>query len=263
MRTSDPGRRALVLVLVALLTVSHPAVAQTPPPDAPPLASSIKLIRENIHKDYRGMFREKGGAFGHPFLAPGSAQYADVLWDWDSWLSNVALRQVLLEVGTDEDRKKALAYERGSVLNFLDYGGMDGWVPIILTRNSPPRRELRKREGVEESNMHKPVLAQHAAFLTQLAGGDAEWLRERFFFLQSFVNRYKNHQRHRATGLYFWNDDTAIGVDNDPATYMRSPRSSGSIYLNAFMFKELQATRVPRGAIEHGRDRGALSARRG
>jgi putative isomerase len=31
--------------------------------------------------------------------------------------------------------------------------------------------------------------------------------------LQAFVNRYKNHQRRAATGLYFWNDDTAIGVD--------------------------------------------------
>ena len=205
------------------------------------LTESIARIRAAIHKDYRGMLREKGGAFAHPFITPGSEQYADILWDWDSWLSNVALRQILLEVGSDEDRKKALVHERGSVLNYLDYGGMDGWVPILLKRDSPSRRDLKARTQIDDTNMHKPCLAQHAAFLTKLSGGDAEWLREHFHNLQAFVNRYKNHQRHEATGLYYWNDDTAIGVDNDPSTYMRPPKSSGSIYLNCLMYKELLA----------------------
>jgi putative isomerase len=205
------------------------------------IARSISVIRAAIHKDYRGMFREKGGAFAEPFITPGSQQYADVLWDWDSWLSNVALRQILLEVGSDEDRRQAMPYERGCVLNYLDYGGMDGWVPIIVKRDSPSRREMEAGIAIADTNMHKPCLAQHAAFLTRLSGGDAEWLRERFFFLQAFVNRYKNHQRHKATGLHYWIDDAAIGVDNDPATYMRPPRSSGSIYLNCLMYKELLA----------------------
>jgi putative isomerase len=209
--------------------------------EEPSISESIALVRAEIHEGYRGMLREKGGAFAHPFITPGSQQYADILWDWDSWLSNVALRQILLEVGSDEDRQKALPYERGCVLNFLDYGGMDGWVPIILKRDSPSRRELKDQIPIYDTNMHKPCLAQHAAFLTRISGGDAEWLRERFYFLQAFVNRYKNHQRHKATGLYYWNDDVAIGVDNDPATYMRPPKSSGSIYLNCMMYKELQA----------------------
>lgn len=210
-------------------------------PEDASIPKSIARIRQAIYEDYRGMFREKGGAFARPFLAPGSQQYADVLWDWDSWLSNVALRQILLEVGSDEDRRKALAYERGCVLNFLDYGGMDGWVPIILTRDSPSRDALTAKIAIYDTNMHKPCLAQHAAFLTRVGGEDAEWLRERFYFLQAFVNKYKNHQRHQATGLYYWNDDVAIGVDNDPATFMRPPKSSGSIYLNCLMYKELLA----------------------
>lgn len=197
------------------------------------------MIREALRKDYRGMFREKGGGFPHPFLAPGSRQYADVLWDWDSWLSNVALRQILTEVGSEQDRRDALAYERGSVLNYLEYGGINGWIPILLKRDSD-RKTLRATASYD-TNMHKPCLAQHAAFLTQISGGDAEWLREGFHILQAFVNRYKNHQRHKATGLYFWNDDAAIGVDNDPATFGRPPKSSGSIYLNAMMLKELRA----------------------
>jgi putative isomerase len=204
-------------------------------------AKYIPLIREKIYQDYTGMFREEGGAFKHPFITPGSQQYGDILWDWDSWWSDVALQQILLEKGTAEARDKALRYEQGSILNYLDYGGMDGWVPIMLTRKSGTRTELKGSGNLYDANMHKPCLAQHAAFLTKLRGGDAEWLRERFYFLQAFVNRYKNHQRHKATGLYYWNTDEAIGVDNDPSTYMRPPKSSGSIYLNCMMYKELLA----------------------
>jgi putative isomerase len=182
-------------------------------------------------------------------------------------LSNVALRQILLEVGSDEERRKALAYEQGSVLNYLSYGGMDGWIPILLKRDSPKRRELKSASAIDQTNMHKPCLAQHAAFLTRLSGGDAEWLRDRFYFLQAFVNRYKHHQRHKATGLYYWNTDEAIGVDNDPATYMRPPKSSGSIYLNSLMYKELlavvylaRALGQEEIAVEYQRDADELKA---
>jgi putative isomerase len=232
--------RGLFVAACVVAVLGNPAASRAQG-TGPDLGPQIARLRETIHKDYRGMFREKGGSFNQPFLTPGSKQYADILWDWDSWLSNVALRQILLEAATDADRQAALAYERGSVLNYLDYGGMDGWVPIIIKRDSPNRSTLKNGNASYDTNMHKPCLAQHAAFLTKLSGGDAEWLRERFFNLQAFVNRYKNHQRHKATGLYFWVDDSAIGVDNDPSTYMRPLRSSGSIYLNCLMYKELLA----------------------
>ena len=77
----------------------------------------------------KGMYREKGKSLVYPFLAPGSNQYLDMLWDWDSWLSDVALRQILLEHGTEKDRQEALQYEQGCVLNALHYGRMDGWIP--------------------------------------------------------------------------------------------------------------------------------------
>ncbi len=196
------------------------------------------LIRENLAANYKGMFREAGGALAYPFLTPGSSQYADVLWDWDSWLTNVALRQILVECGTDEDRAQALPYERGCIQNALAQVPLNGWIPISIRRNSdrtPP-------PNFREQNMHKPCLAQHAAFLVQQDGGDAEWLRENegLYGLQKFVNCYRNHHRH-SCGLYYWQDDSAIGVDNDPCTFERPNRSSGSIYLNCFMFKELEA----------------------
>ena len=96
-------------------------------------------------------------------------------------------------------------------------------------------------KNIYDVNMHKPVLAQHAAFITKTIGGDAEWLREKFYHLQAFVNNYKSHHKNQATGLYYWQNDVAIGVDNDPETFFRPNKSSASIYLNCLMYKELQA----------------------
>jgi len=200
------------------------------------------ICRENIYKEMKGMYREAGGSLAYPFLAPGSNQYLDMLWDWDSWLSNVALRQILLENGTKKDRDEALKYEQGCVLNALSYGGMDGWIPIWIERNAPSREEMLQTRNPWKSNMHKPTLAQHAAFIVQNMEGDAEWLRDDFYTLQAFVSKYLNFHRHGPTGLIYWENDHAIGVDNDPSTFYRPDESSGSIFLNAMMYKELQAT---------------------
>jgi putative isomerase len=194
------------------------------------------LIRESFKKDYRAMFREAGANLPYPFITPGSQQYNDVLWDWDSWLSNIALRQILLETGDKEASEQARIYEQGCILNYLQYGGMDGWIPIVIYREG----EVYRAKNPYKENMHKPVLAQHAAFITRQNGGDAEWLRDKFYYLLTFLNNYRNHHRHRC-GIYFWQSDLMIGVDNDPCTYFRPPASSGSIYLNCLMFKELEA----------------------
>jgi putative isomerase len=185
------------------------------------------------------MYRKAKGALVYPFLTPGSNQYNNVLWDWDSWLSNIALRQILSDTGSEKDKKEAVKYEQGCVLNFLHYGDWDGYLPIVIWEDSKPR-DIRP-ENIYDVNMHKPVLAQHAAFLTQVNNGDAEWLREKFYHLQAFVNNYKAHHRHKASGLYYWQNDVAIGVDNDPATFFRPDKSSASIYLNSLMYKELLA----------------------
>ncbi len=203
------------------------------------LAAYISTIRKHVYKDYKAMYRPGGGALVYPFLTPGSLQYDNVLWDWDSWWSNVALRQILSDIGNEKDKMEALTYEQGCVLNFLHYGEWDGYLPIVIWEDSEPRDIMP--ENIYEVNMHKPVLAQHAAFITQQNNGNAEWLREKFYHLQAFVNNYKAHHRHKATGLYYWQNDVAIGVDNDPGTFYRPPKSSGSIYLNCLMYKELLA----------------------
>lgn len=223
--------------LILLVIVSGILSAYSQQKDS--ISDYISIIKSNIYKDYKGMYRKGGGSLVYPFLTPGSNQYDNVLWDWDSWLSNIALRQILSDIGTEKDKQEALKYEQGCVLNFLHYGDWDGYLPIVIWEDSKPR-DIRP-ENIYDVNMHKPVLAQHAAFITKTTGGDAEWLREKFYHLQAFVNNYKSHHKNQVTGLYYWQNDVAIGVDNDPATFFRPNKSSASIYLNCLMYKELQA----------------------
>ncbi|MBR6264881.1 MAG: hypothetical protein IKR05_16945, partial [Prevotella sp.] len=64
------------------------------------------LIKQHCYADYKQMYKQpEGGALIYPYITPGSRQYARVLWDWDSWLSDVALRQILADAGTDADRR--------------------------------------------------------------------------------------------------------------------------------------------------------------
>ena len=210
-----------------------------------------KLIRQHIYADYKQMYRlpeqpsaeAKEGAAGalvYPYLTPGSKQYARVLWDWDSWLSNVALRQILADVGTDADKAEALVYEQGCVLNYLAYTSTDdGYMPMVVDAESDPMK--MKPADIYSTNIHKPVIAQHAAFITRQCKGNAEWLREGFPRMQAFIGNYQQHHRHQPTGLFYWQDDLAIGVDNDPSTFFRPKRSSASVFLNCLMVRELEA----------------------
>ena len=200
-----------------------------------------QLIKQHCYADYKQMYKQpEGGALIYPYLTPGSKQYARVLWDWDSWLSNVALRQILSDVGSEQDKQEALEYEKGCVLNYLAYTSLDdGYMPMVVDAESDPAK--MKPKDIYSTNMHKPVIAQHAAFITQQNGGNATWLRDGFPKMQAFIANYQEHHCHKETGLFYWQDDLAIGVDNDPSTFFRPKRSSANIYLNCLMYKELQA----------------------
>jgi len=220
-----------------LLTLISPTIAFSQIPDS--INVNINRIEQHIYSDYKGMFRNPVGMLKYPFITPGSSSYANDLWDWDSWLSNVALRQILENHGSEKEKKEATVFEQGCVLNFLHYTEFDGYMPILIAKNSDPTKI--KPKNIYTTNMHKPVIAQHAAFLTKQNNGNAEWLREKFALMQAFISNYGSHHRDRATGLYYWQNDLAIGVDNDPSTFYRPDRSSASIYLNCLMFKELNA----------------------
>lgn len=226
-------RSVLILLTLAFCLTTHAQTKAT--------KQHRELIKQHIYADYKQMYRlPEGGALLYPYLTPGSKSYAAVLWDWDSWLSDVALRQTLSDVGTKSDRQEALRYEQGCVLNYLAYTSLeDGYMPMVVDAESNP--DKIKPADIYATNMHKPVIAQHAAFIVQQNEGDATWLREGFARMQAFIRNYQEHHRHQATGLFYWQDDLAIGVDNDPSTFFRPKGSSASIYLNCLMYKELRA----------------------
>lgn len=191
-----------------------------------------KLIKEYAYKNYHLMFRNPAGKLSHPYIVPG-AGYTESLWDWDSWLVDIALRQIALE---SADTSELLVYEKGCVINFLEHTRESGCTPHLLT----PVRDTIDEAPEYSSNTHKPVLAQHVAFILKNTPDDIKWFTPYIDKLDRFLKGYMKHQRHE-NGIYFWLDDAGIGVDNDPCTFYRPPKSSGSIYLNALMYKELSA----------------------
>ena len=193
------------------------------------------IIRIYSKQNYLQMTRSGTGILKHPFIVPGSQSYSDCLWDWDSWLTNVAVRQIMLDNGTDAT--DFASCEKGCILNFLEHTAEDGKMPICIF---PDRVFPELNEG-QRINIHKPCLAQHAAFVVQQNGGDAIWLAPHLDKLQAYIGYYQTQLFHKETGLYFWHDDTAIGVDNDPSIFYRPDDSIASIFLNSLMYKELLA----------------------
>ena len=68
------------------------------------------------------------------------------------------------------------------------------------------------------------------------------WLTPYFDRLETFIGYYIKNCRHES-GLYYWFNDSAIGVDNDPCTFYRSDNSYASVFLNCMMYKELDAVK--------------------
>lgn len=191
-----------------------------------------KMISDYAYSNYKKMFREPAGLLKYPYIVPG-ASYSQSLWDWDSWLTNIAIRQIFVNKGEEKDFCR---YEKGCVMNFLEHTRESGCTPHLLT----PTKDTIDEAPEFSTNMHKPVLAQHVAFILKSVPDDTEWFKPYIDKLDRFLKSYMKYQRHE-NGLYFWLDDAGIGVDNDPCTFYRPPKSSGSIFLNCLMYKELQA----------------------
>lgn len=188
------------------------------------------LIFSYAKGNYRKCFREPHGKFAYPCLVPG-AYYSDQLWDWDSWLTDIALA----EISEGDD---ILPYEQGCVLNFLDAADAEGRIPINIVAGGESIFDLKPNTEV---NIHKPCLAQHALFVAQKCGGDVRWLEEKFSVLENFIAWYRKNCYHEESGLYFWINDFAIGIDNDPCVFYRPNKSTAAIFLNTLMYGELRA----------------------
>lgn len=224
-----------------------------------------RLLEEHILTHCELMTREAAGQLAHPYTvpsAPGSPFYSSALWDWDSWSISIVLGQVELVSG----RPGYFApYEQGSIYNFLEHTDADGVMPIQLTPDGRLTHRDASRDGAFAENMHKPVVAQHAALLAQRGAG-GEWIRPHLPTLERFVDRYLESHTHADTGLAYWQTDFAVGVDNDPAVFYRPDKSTAAVLLNSLLYRELLALAYlleeigePQQAIRRRRQASALA----
>ncbi len=196
-------------------------------------------LKDYVTSTSKYMTREPDGILKYPYIvpcAPDSPYYSTTLWDWDSWWTSIVMAQVEADSGK---RGEFVEYERGSALNFLELCSDDGVMPICVTADGALHAG-DKRPGYD-TNMHKPVIAQQIAALCQRDHGSVDWVKPYFAKLEAFLNRYFTDSVNPDTGLAFWQDDFAVGVDNDPSVYYRPDRSCGSIYLNCLLYRELLA----------------------
>ena len=192
-------------------------------------------VKQYVKENLARMRREPGGILKYPYIVPGSDTYATTLWDWDSWWTCIAIGQADAEEGRGKD---SLPYEQGCVLNFLDHMDERGKTPILIT-NDPflPEEEM----NYIGKNNHKPVLAQHALY-TVRKSQDMGWLLPYMEKLDTFVSYFKKYATHKETGLAYWENDFAVGVDNEPIIYFRPERSTAALYLNCLLYREELAT---------------------
>jgi hypothetical protein len=108
-------------------------------------------------------------------------------------------------------RGEYVEYERGCTINFLELATDDGFVPICVTKDGSMHVNPDKEKAFK-TNMHKPVLAQHIAFLVQRDGGNTDWIKPYYGKLEAFLSRYLESHVEKTTGLAYWQDDFAVGV---------------------------------------------------
>ena len=203
-------------------------------------ARYAEMLKQHIYSSCGSMTRLAAGQLKHPYIAPTSEDspyYSHNLWDWDSWLAGITFAQIDADEG---GKGKYLEYEKGCVLNFLDLCGEDGYMPICVSPGGDLLANSLKRDMLD-TNMHKPVIVQQIASIVQRDTLQLEWVKPMVPKLEAFIGRYFGEFRHAETGLFFWKDDFAVGVDNEPAVFYRPKHSCGSIYLNSLMVRELRA----------------------
>lgn len=196
-----------------------------------------KMLHTYVGKYAHQMLCAPSEKLPYAYIVPGSNLYSTTLWDWDCWMTDIALRQY---AKSDDAFKDILPeYELGCLNNFAKYTSKEGFMPICIEKEKGNYFDSPSEGGWP--NMHKPVYAQHAAFLQEQGLNiSKEIIETADLFLQAYEKRFM----HKQTGLFYWQNDCAIGVDNDPCTYFRPPKSSGSILLNSFLYKEMWALSV-------------------
>ena len=203
-------------------------------------AMNTENIKKYVVAHIGGVLKSPVNNLKYPFIVPGTGYMAE-LWSWDAYWESLSLKRAFELFGEEKmqaagiTKKKAIEHIRGSVLNFLDAQEPDGFIPTMISA-----------EGLFEGFFHNEYekgtpMNQCLPFICQFAllagdfSGDYGFDVEK---LIKYLEYYENHQYDYKSGLYFWQNDIMIGIDNNPTVFYRPQRSGADIYLNSFVYLE-------------------------
>lgn len=198
------------------------------------------LVKRYLLERAKNVMRPPQGKLYHPFFDPGSA-YAGEMWDWDSCFEGQSLFTAFdLFPETELEsygitRKRVAEHAKGSILNFLEAQEADGYIPILVCDGGLFQGYF-EAEHKKGQPMNPAKLICLAAYNTCKFLGDYSWLDGNR--LLAHLNYFERNLYDNATGLFFWQDDIMVGIDNNPTVFFRNPRSSADIFLNCVMYEE-------------------------
>lgn len=193
-------------------------------------------IRNNIDV----CLKEPHSFIHYPYIDPGSV-YDGNVWDWDTYWSVYGMLSLSRRINDPEMTEKIVRHAKGNVQNFFDHQLEDGYIPMMIEVAGwpEPYLNMKHKEGIK-MNMHKPFLCTQICCISDFTE-DYSWAAGYKGQLELYFKHYRENYYHPNCGLYVWQDDIMIGMDNDPASFGRPKDSTANIYLNSFMVQELQS----------------------
>ena len=197
------------------------------------------LLRKFVMDHTEDVMKEPRSFIHFPFIDPGSV-YDGNVWDWDTYWSVFGFLNLADSYKDASTKERLVEHAKGNIRNFFDHQLEDGYIPMMIevAQWPEPYLNMRHKEGVR-MNMHKPFLCTQICLISDFIK-DYTWMESFLPGIEKYFTCYDTYFND-SCGLYVWQDDIMIGMDNDPATFGRPSASTANIYLNSFMCVELQA----------------------
>lgn len=187
-----------------------------------------------------GIMKQPQGKLRYPFLDPGSA-YAGEQWDWDSCFEAQSLFTAF-DLFPEEElashgitREQAALHAKGCILNFLETQEEDGYIPILVCDGG-------LFEGYFENEHKKGQPMNPAKLFCMAVCNTCKFIRDFSWVegdkLVAFLGYFERNLYDEVSGLFFFQDDIMVGIDNNPTVFFRNPRTSADIFLNCVMYEE-------------------------
>ena len=198
-------------------------------------------IEEYILSHFKGILKPPVKNLKYPFIVPGTG-YLTELWSWDAYWEALSLKRAFKIFGEEDmtragvSFKTACAHMQGSVLDFLDAQENDGFIPIMVSAGGLFEGFFKDEyDKGTPLNQCLPFLCQFALLVGDFVGGYGWFDAEK---LVKYMRYFEEKQYDKNSGLFFWQDDIMIGIDNNPTVFYRPQRSGADIYLNSFIYLE-------------------------